>query len=208
MPYIPDASSVTRLRAIQSSSVSDPTKRSASYIPSTPSLLYSLRASDAGRGMFPAQSYLSNPVACGWVNPRHQGFLTGPSTTSPTFPVLQIPLPSGVDFNVLSSFDYDFELNLPPGPDFDAILVAGAEPPTNVQYFRRFNLSSTDNAELFGTTTLSTSPEWPGATLSRADTTVVRFGDAAGTFPGLSTILQFRNVPVIANIRIRIIGND
>lgn len=206
MPYIPDASSVTRLRAIQSSAVTDPSKRSTSYIPSTPSLLYSLRASDAGRGMFPAESYLSNPVACGWVNPRHQGFV--PEPRSITFPVIQIQLPSGVDFNVLSSFDYDFELNLPPGPDFDAILVAGEEPPTNFEYFKRFNLSSTNNDELFGATILSTSPEWPGATLSRADTTVVRFGDAAGTFPGLSTILQFRNVPVITDLQIRIFGND
>jgi len=28
--------------------------------------------------MFPGQSYLSNPIACGWVNPRHQGYITGP----------------------------------------------------------------------------------------------------------------------------------
>ena len=203
MPYIPDASSVTRLRAIQSSVVADPTKRSASYIPSTPSLLYSLRASDAGRGMFPAQSYLSNPVACGWVNPRHQGFITGPSTI--TFPVLQIPLPSGVDFSTEEYVDYDFELNLPPGPDFDAILVAGAEPPTNLQDIIRINIYTTDNAELFGATTMSTSPEWPGAAASN-DPYYARLDAATTTFPGISTILQFRNVPVIANIRIRIFG--
>jgi hypothetical protein len=207
MPRVPDASSVTRLRAIQSSSVVDPVKRSASYTPAEPTLLYSLRASDAGRGMFPAQSYLSNPVACGWVNPRHQGFITRPSTTSVTFPVVQIPLPSGVDFSTEEYVDYDFELNLPPGPDFDAILVAGAEPPTNVQDIRRINISATDNAELFGTTTISTSPVWPGATYS-GDATISRFGDVDGVFPGLSTILQFRTVPVIANIRIRIFGAD
>lgn len=203
MPYIPDASSVTRLRAIQSSSVSDPTKRSASYIPSTPSLLYSLRASDAGRGMFPAQSYLSNPVACGWVNPRHQGFVQGSHTI--TFPVLQIPLPSGVDFSTEEYVDYDFELNLPPGPDFDAILVAGAEPPTNLQDIIRINIYTTDNAELFENTTMSTSPEWPGAAAS-ATTTYSRLDASSTTFPGISTILQFRNVPVIENIRIRIFG--
>ena len=205
MPRTPDASLVTRLRAIQSSAVADPVKRSASYTPAAPTLLYSLRASDAGRGMFPAQSYLSNPVACGWVNPRHQGFLTG---SPPTFPVVQIPLPSGVDFAVEEFVDYDFELNLPPGPDFDAILVAGAEPPTNVQDIRRINISATDNAELFGTTTISTSPVWPGATYS-GDATISRLEQAdPGTFPGLSTILQFRTVPVIANIRIRIFGAD
>lgn len=204
MPRVPDASSVTRLRAIQSSSVVDPVKRSASYTPAAPTLLYSLRASDAGRGMFPAQSYLSNPVACGWVNPRHQGFLTGPSVT---FPVVQIPLPSGVDFSTEEYVDYDFELNLPPGPDFDAILVAGAEPPTNVQDISRINIRDTTNSELFGTTTISTSPEWPGATPS-GDATISRFGDVDGVFPGLSTILQFRTVPVIANIQIRIFGAD
>lgn len=203
MPYIPDASSVTRLRAIQSSVVADPTKRSASYIPSTPSLLYSLRASDAGRGMFPAQSYLSNPIACGYVNPRHQGFITGPSTI--TFPVVEIPLPSGVDFSTEEYVDYDFELNLPPGPDFDAILVAGAEPPTNLQDIIRINIYTTDNAELFGATTMSTSPEWPGAAASN-DPYYARLDAQQTTFPGISTILQFRNVPVIANIRIRIFG--
>jgi hypothetical protein len=203
MPYIPDASSVTRLRAIQSSAVTDPSKRSTSYIPSTPSLLYSLRASDAGRGMFPAESYLSNPVACGWVNPRHQGFV--PQPRSITFPVIQIPLPSGVDFSTEEYVDYDFELNLPPGPDFDAILVAGAEPPTNLQDIIRINIYTTDNAELFGATTMSTSPEWPSAAASN-DPYYARLDAATTTFPGISTILQFRNVPVIANIRIRIFG--
>ena len=202
MPRVPDASSVTRLRAIQSSSVVDPVKRSASYTPAAPTLLYSLRASDAGRGMFPAQSYLSNPVTCGWVNPRHQGFLTGPPVT---FPVIQIPLPSGVDFSTEEYVDYDFELNLPPGPDFDAILVAGAEPPTNIQDIIRINIYTTDNAELFENTTLSTSPEWPGAAAS-ATTTYARLDAQQSTFPSVSTILQFRNVPVIANIRIRIFG--
>jgi hypothetical protein len=121
--------------------------------------------------------------------------------------VVQIPLPSGVDFSTEEYVDYDFELNLPPGPDFDAILVAGAEPPTNVQDIRRINISATDNAELFGTTTISTSPVWLGATYS-GDATISRFGDVDGVFPGLSTILQFRTVPVIANIRIRIFGAD
>jgi hypothetical protein len=204
MPYIPDASSVTRLRAIQSSVVADPTKRSASYIPSTPSLLYSLRASDAGRGMFPAQSYLSNPIACGWVNPRHQGFITGPSTI--TFPVIEIQFPSGIDFAEIDITDYDFELNLPPGPDFDAILVAGAEPPTNIQDIIRINISTTDNAELFENTTISTSPEWPAAVASSTTTYARLNNSSTTTFPGMSTILQFRNVPVIANLQIRFYG--
>ena len=205
MPYIPDASSVTRLRVIQSSAVTDPTKRSTSYIPSTPSLLYSLRASDAGRGMFPAQSYLSNPVACGWVNPRHQGFITGPPTI--TFPVIQIPLPSGVDFTLLNQpINYDFELNPPPGPNFDAIFVAGAEPPTNIQDIIRISIESIDYSDLFFSTTISTTPEWPNTIFTPVDTAV--YLDAnPGTFPGFSTIIRFRNVPVIANIVIRIYGS-
>ena len=196
---------VTRLRGIQSSAVSDPVKRSASYAPAQPALLYSLRASDAGRGMFPAQSYLANPIVCGWVNPRHQGFLTG---SPPTFPVVTIQLESGVNFTTLDAFNYDFEENLPPGPDFDAIFVAGAEPPTNVQDIKRINISSTDNSEEFGNTMISTSPEWPGATQSVDELfQFSRLAAPAGTFPGINTILQFRNVPVIANIRIQIYGD-
>ena len=206
MPNVPDASSVTRLRAIQSSTVADPVKKSASYSPGNPSLLYSLRASDVGRGVFPGQSYLSTSVVRRYVNPRHRGFITEPSpTTSPAFPVVEIPFPSGVDFSIAETVDYDFELNLPPGPDFDAILVAGAEAPTNVQDIIRINIYATDNAELFGTTTISTSPEWPGAAAS-SDPYYARLDAQQSTFPGMSTILQFRNVPVIANIRIRFYG--
>ena len=169
-----------------------------------PSLLYSLRASDAGRVMFPAQSYLSNPVACAWVNPRHQGFITGPPTI--TFPVIMIPLPSGVDFSVLTEpVNYDFELNLPPGPDFDAIFVAGAEPPTNIQSIIRITIFTVEEVELFGSTTISTTPEWPGSTLTSVPFQIY-FDANAGTFPGFSTIIQFRNVPVIPNIRIQILG--
>jgi hypothetical protein len=204
MPRVPDASSVTRLRAIQSSSVVDPVKRSASYTPAAPILLYSLRASDAGRGMFPADSYLSSPVACGWVNPRHRGFLTGPPPP-PTFPVIEIQLSSGIDFGSIDIFNYDFELNLPPGPDFDAILVAGAEPPTNIQDIIRLDITTTNNAELFENTTIATSPEWPGAAAS-ATTTNSRLDAQQSTFPGLSTILQFRNVPVITDLQIRLYG--
>ena len=210
MPRVPDASSVTRLRAISSSIVTDPTKRSASYIPAQPGLLYSLRASDAGQHMFPAQSVLSNPVARGWVNPRHQGFITRPPLTeSPptTFPVVMIWTAAGVDFSEVETVDYEFELNPPPGPDFDAIFDPSLAPPTNVQDIVRIDISTTDNSDLFGNTTISTTPEWPGAVLQ-----VDEFGQYSRlnaqnpTFPGVSTIIQFRNVPVIANIRIRFYG--
>jgi len=207
MPRVPDASSVTRIRAIQSSAVADPTKRSASYVPAQPSLLYSLRSTDVGRGMFPAQSVLSNPVACGWVNPRHQGFITGPPPTATTFPVVMIWTAAGVDFSVEQFVDYEFELNLPPGPDFDAIFDPSLALPTNVQDIIRINISTTDNSDLFENTTISTSPAWPGATQSVDGLfQFSRLAAPAGTFPGVSTIIQFRNVPVITNIRIRIAG--
>lgn len=159
--------------------------------------------------MFPAQSYLANPVACGWVNPRHRGVLIGSSTTPPTFPVVEIQVPSGTNFNTLTNFDYDFEETLPPGPGFDAIFVLGEEPPTNVEDLTEIVIFNTDDpaSELFGDTIISTSPDWPGATFTTSTTTPSLSGNA-GAFPGLSTILQFRNVPVIANITIRIFGND
>jgi hypothetical protein len=202
MPRVPDASSITRLRAIQSSAVSDPVKRSASYTPAQPTLLYSLRASDAGRGMFPAGSYLSTPIARGYVNSRHRGFITGP----PPIPVIQIPI-SGTDFSELTSFSYDFEAVLPPGPDFDFMFVVGTSPPTNVQDLTSINIRNTDGATLFGSTTISTTPTWPGATFTSSATSPTLSADA-GTYPGMSTVIQFRAVPVITNIRIRFFGGD
>jgi hypothetical protein len=207
MPRVPDASSVTRLLAIQSSAVADPTKRSASYVPSQPSLLYSLRSTDAGRGMFPAQSYLSNPIACGWVNPRHQGFITGPEPTATTFPVVTIWTTAGVDFSTEETVDYEFELTLPPGPDFDAIFDPSLAPPINVQDIIRIRIDTTDSSDLFGNTTISTTPEWPGAVLQVDELgQYSRLNAQNPGFPGVSTIIQFRNVPVIPNIRIRFYG--
>jgi hypothetical protein len=200
MPRVPDASSVTRLRAIQSSAVADPTKRSASYVPAQPGLLSSLRSTDAGRGMFPGQTALSNPVACGYVNPRHRGFVTGP------IPVIRIPI-SGTDFSDLTSFSYDFEAVLPPGPDFDFMFVVGTSPPTNVQDLTSIGIRNTDDPQstLFGDTTISTTPTWTGATFTSSATSP-SLSAAAGTYPGMSTVIQFRNVPVITNIRIRFYG--
>jgi hypothetical protein len=209
MPRVPDASSVTRLRAVSSSVVADPTKRSASYSPAQPALLYSLRASDAGRGMFPGQTTLSSPITCGYVNPRHRGFLTGPPLTesSPTFPVVMIWTAAGVDFSEVTTVDYEFELNLPPGPDFDAIFDPSLAPPINVQDIIRVDISTTDDSDLFGNITISTIPEWPAAVQSYDQFgTVSRLGAENPTFPGVSTIIQFRNVPVVANIRIRFYG--
>jgi hypothetical protein len=199
MPRVPDASSVTRLRAIQSSAIADPTKRSASYAPAQPALLYSLRASDAGRGMFPAQSYLANPVACGYVNPRHRGLFV------PLFPPqIRIPI-SGTDFAELNKFSYSFDSL--PNPDFDVVFVIGAQQPTNTGDFTIVRIFNTDDpqSELFGSTTIATSLPWTGATFT-SSATAPSLSAAAGTFPGMSTTIQFRNVPVIANIYIEFGG--
>jgi hypothetical protein len=158
--------------------------------------------------MFPGQTTLSNPVACGWVNPRHQGFITGPpALTTPTVPVVTIWTAAGVDFSVVETVDYEFELTLPPGPDFDAIFDPSLDPPTNVQDILRIAIDTTDSSELFGNTTISTTPEWPGAVLQVDELgQYSRLNAQNPTFPGVSTIIQFRNVPVIANIRIRFYG--
>lgn len=207
MPRVPDASSVTRLRAIQSSAVADPTKRSASYTPTTPALLYSLRASDAGRGMFPAESYLSNPVACGWVNPRHQGFLTGPSAPAP-LPRIYMDLLS-VDFDG-SNKRYEFGTDVsPPGSDFEAmILDAEDATPSNVDlisYISIYDFSGDDLYD-FTNTTITTTPAWSGSTFTSSATEPNLSADS-GTFPGLATIITFRNVPVQPNLAIQFYGN-
>ena len=53
---------VTRLRGLQSAVVPDPTRKSASYIPAQPALLFSLRSTDEGRGLFPGRTVLANPI--------------------------------------------------------------------------------------------------------------------------------------------------
>lgn len=79
MPRTADASSVTRFRRLNATITPDPVKKSASYTPSMPSLLPSVRTSDVGRGMFPRQSVLSTSVVRPYVNPRHQGYIIGPN---------------------------------------------------------------------------------------------------------------------------------
>jgi hypothetical protein len=195
MPKVPDASSVTRLRGIQSSAVTDPVKRSASYVPAQPGLLYSLRASDAGRGMFPAQSYLSNPVFCAYVNPRHRGYITGQAALP------RITIDFGTNDFESNNFNYDFsdqDVTLPPGPNFDVYLLNGQ----NVVAISQVRIYSTADEQLFENTLISTTPEWVDATLTSAaaNARIVR-GDT--DFPGVSTVVRFRNVPVVENVRIR-----
>lgn len=155
--------------------------------------------------MFPGQTTLANPVACGYVNPRHRGLLSGP----PPIPVVRIPV-SGTNFNSLYYFDYTFDApTLPPGSDFDAVFVVGESQPTNVQDLTCIRILNTDDpaAELFGDTTITTSPTWADATFT-SSTTAASLAANAGTFPGIDTVIHFRNVPSITNIAIRIFGND
>ena len=203
MPKVPDASSVTRLRSLQSSVVADPVKRSASYVPNQPALLYSLRASDVGKGVFPGRSVLSTPIARRYVNPRHQGYVTGPT------PRVTIPI-SGTDFDALDKFSSVFEAPVfPPGPNFDVVFVVGAEQPTNVEDLTIVRIFNTDTpaSPVFGSTIISTTPAWPGATFT-SSTTAPSLSAAAGTFPGMSTVIQFRNVPVITNVTIEFGGGS
>ena len=210
MPRVPDASFVTRLRAIQSSAVADPVKRSASYVPAQPGLLFSLRASDAGRGMFPGQSYLSNPIACGWVNPRHQGLLTG--SGSAALPRISLNL-EAVDFDG-SNKRYTFgETTLPPAANFEAVIFDDPEEgaPSNVNmisYISIYDFSG-DELALFANTTISTSPAWPDSTFTSDDVRPYLSTAAdAETFPGLATVITFRNVPLIPNLAIQFYGNN
>jgi hypothetical protein len=203
MPRVPDASSVTRLRALQSSAVADPTKRSASYVPRTPSLLYSLRASDAGRGMFPGQTYLSSPIACGYVNPRHQGLITSPP------PLQRITMDlDGFDFSGWY-VDYEFGADVyPPAFDFEAvILVAEGKTPVNIDQVTSINIfdGSGDDLYDFTNTTIATSPAWIGSTFT-SSITQPYLSATAGTFPGVSTVITFRNVPMGPNLVIRLYG--
>jgi hypothetical protein len=121
--------------------------------------------------------------------------------------VVTIWTAAGVDFSVEETVTYEFELNLPPGPDFDTIFDPSLALPTNVQDIIRIDISTTDNSDLFGNITISTTPEWPGAVQSFDEFgTVSRLGSQNPGFPGVSTIIQFRNVPVVVNIRIRFYG--
>lgn len=209
MPRVPDASSVTRLRAIQSSAVADPTKRSASYIPAAPTLLYSLRASDAGRGMFPAQSCLSNPVACGWVNPRHRGYITGPSPPDAA-PGTLITFDLGsIDFDVndvvTGAFLYEFGATLPPATTFQVALTNGI----NVGSICGIIIDSYDGetfSEEFESTTITTTPVWPGSVVQPPSTQQAWVSTSTPSFPGVSTVITFQNVPLITNVRIKLGG--
>ena len=72
MPYIPDASSVTRFRRAEATIVADPTKKSATFLAVTKDGYQAaiLRASDVGQEIAFRQSVLAIP---GWRSPQFSG---------------------------------------------------------------------------------------------------------------------------------------
>ena len=147
--------------------------------------------------MFPAQSYLSNPVFCAYVNPRHQGLLTGSGPAA----LPRITIDFGENDFESNNFNYDFsdqDVTLPPASDFEVVLLNGQ----NVVAISQIRIYSTDDEQLFENTLISTTPEWTDSTLTSAaaNARIVR-GDT--DFPGVSTVIRFQNVPIVENIRIR-----
>jgi len=192
---------VTRMRKAAATVNPDHTIKSRAFVAPTKDGYMSsqLRASDAGRGMFPGQTSLSNPVACGWVNPRHQGYITGPSAAPPA-PTPQLEFDLGeTDFET-ETFTYTFsqqDVIVPPGPDFDVVLLNGL----NLTSIAEIEITSADNDEVFGDTTISTSLTWEGATFTSNLTSPNLL--SASAFPE-GALIRFRNVPVIAGVIIRI----
>ena len=72
MPYIPDASSVTRFRRAEATIVADPVKKSRTFVAVTKHGYQGaiLRASDVGQEIVFRQSVLSFPL---WKSPQFNG---------------------------------------------------------------------------------------------------------------------------------------
>jgi hypothetical protein len=71
MPNVPDASSVTRFRRVNSTSLTDPTIKSAVFQAPLKNVINPvLRASDVGQDITPTRSVLSIPA---WKSPQFNG---------------------------------------------------------------------------------------------------------------------------------------
>jgi len=149
--------------------------------------------------MFPAGTFLANPIACGYVNPRHQGYITGPSAAPPA-PTPQLEFDLGETDLDIETFTYTFseqDVTLPPGPNFDVVLLNGQ----NLTSIAEIDITSAGDDEVFGDTTISTSLTWEGATFTSNLTNPSLL--SASAFPE-GALIRFRNVPVIAGVIIRI----
>lgn len=194
MPKVPDASSVTRLRAIYPATTPDPTKRSASFVPSQTSLLSSLRTTTQGQAVYPAQSLLSTSVTRGYVNPRHQGYASALRT--PFF------LIDGGGFNFVSlvstpTFEYNFGAGDPAngGPPASTFQVAFTNF-VNLPWVEYAGLSDLTNPgrDLLGGVSISIAPEWPGSSFTANANTPALTTDYDEVFP-TSAILTVTGAP-------------
>jgi hypothetical protein len=190
---------VTRLRGIQSSVVADPTKKSASYVPAQPALLFSLRSTDEGRGVFPGRTLLANPVAKRYVNPRELGFVP---------PVVVVPTPriyidaTGEDFADDGEALYTFS-GVPPATVFEAIIIGGSNL-ADIKVVSIYDLTP-GSRDLMGSTTISITPAWTGSTFT-ADANAPTLVKAAGGFPTASPVLTFSSVPLVSGLAVSVSG--
>jgi hypothetical protein len=196
MPRIPDASSVTRFRAIQSSIVVDPSIKSASYLPSQVGLLSSLRSSTEGRGLFPGQSALATSIFRRYVNPRTQGFIVGGTPATPSsVPRIVIDC-NGKDFaDQLDppTEDYIFD-GPPPASTFEVVLTNAV----NVEYIGTVTIRDAQDPprDIMQNVLISCSPTWTNSAftldISKA---LLRETSTPGSFP-TNAVLTYSGVPL------------
>ena len=196
MPRVPDASSVTRLRAIYPATTPDPTKRSASYVPSQTSLLSSLRTTTQGQAVYPGQSLLSTSVTRGYVNPRHQGYALSRIPPTPFF------LIDGGGFNFVSlvntpTFEYTFGADDPAngGPPASTFQVAFTNF-VNLPSVVYAGLSDLANPgrDLLGGVTLSITPTWSGSSFTANANTPALTSATSDAFP-TTAVVTVRGAP-------------
>ncbi len=188
---------VTRLRGLQSAIVPDPTKKSASYVPAQPALLFSLRSTTEGRGVFPGRSVLANPIMKRYVNPRQQGL----APTGPAVPRITIDA-TGEDFADDGEAIYTF-VGAPPGTIFEAVISGGSNL-ADIKVVSIYDLTP-GSRDLMGSTTISITPAWSGSTFT-ADANTPDLVNASGGFPLINTVLTFNNVPLVSGLAISVSG--
>jgi hypothetical protein len=188
---------VTRLRGLQSAVVPDPTRKSASYVPAQPALLFSLRSTDEGRGVFPGRSILASPIVKRYVNPRELGFVPPPP------PMPRIVINAGAtDFGNDENVVYTFS-GLPPADAFEAVIVNGVDI-GSIQRVAIYDLTP-GSRDLMGSTVINITPAWSGSSfVSDANTPALQ--KAGGGFPTNSPILVFTSVPLVSGLAITLDG--
>ena len=193
---------VTRLRGLQSSTVPDPTKKSASYVPAQPGLLFSLRSTTEGRGVFPGRSILANPVARRYVNPRTQGFVP----PVPIIPLPRITIDAGVtDFGNAENVVFTFS-GVPPASTFEAVVANGSNLADIkvVSIYSVYDVSG-PSPDLMGGVTISITPTWTGSTFT-SDLNAPTLTNASGGFPTPDAVITFSGVPIVSDIAIIVDG--